>query len=327
MVLVTGGAGYIGSHVCKLLRERRIDHVVFDNLERGHQRAAGKSSVFFGDVRDRVSLDRLFSEFDIDLVMHFAAYIEVGESIEKPSQFYRNNVGGTLNLLEAMTRANIDKLVFSSTAAVYGEPEYTPIDEQHPKNPTSPYGRSKWMVEQMLDDFDTAYGLRSVRLRYFNAAGADPDGRLGEDHRPETHLIPRILMAASGKADGFKIYGTDYDTPDGTCVRDYIHVMDLADAHLRAMDSLKDQGGSDAFNLGNGEGFSVRQVLDVAQKVVGKDIPAAESDRRPGDPAVLVASSDKIRSQLEWTPQFADLETIVGHAWQWMSEFPEGYDR
>ncbi|MCH7944646.1 MAG: UDP-glucose 4-epimerase GalE, partial [Armatimonadetes bacterium] len=319
--------GYIGSHVCKLLRERRIDHVVFDNLERGHQRAAGKSLVFFGDVRDRVSLDRLFSEFDIDLVMHFAAYIEVGESIEKPSQFYRNNVGGTLNLLEAMTRAGLDKLVFSSTAAVYGEPEYTPIDEQHPKNPTSPYGRSKWMVEQMLDDFDHAYGLKSVRLRYFNAAGADPDGRLGEDHRPETHLIPRILMAACGKAERFKLYGTDYDTPDGTCVRDYVHVMDLADAHLRAMDRLTDHGGSDAYNLGNGEGFSVRQVLDVAQKVVGKEIPAVESGRRPGDPAILVASSDKIRSQLGWEPQYADLETIVAHAWRWMSEFPDGYDR
>ncbi|MCH8980356.1 MAG: UDP-glucose 4-epimerase GalE [Armatimonadetes bacterium] len=323
MVLVTGGAGYIGSHVCKLLRERRIDHVIFDNLERGHQRAAGKSPVFFGDVRDRVSLDRLFSEFDIDQVMHFAAYIEVGESVQKPSQFYRNNVGGTLNLLEAMTRAGVHKIVFSSTAAIYGEPESTPIDEAHPKNPTSPYGRSKWMVEQMLDDFDKAYGLTSVSLRYFNAAGADPDGRLGEDHRPETHLIPRILMAACGKADGFKIYGTDYDTPDGTCVRDYVHVMDLADAHVRAMG----HGQSDAFNLGNGEGFSVRQVLEVAQKVVGKEIPAVESARRPGDPAVLVASSDKIRSKLGWKPQYSDLETIVAHAWRWMSEFPDGYDR
>ena len=326
MVLVVGGAGYIGSHICKLLREKRIEHVVFDNLERGHQRALGRSPVFFGDVRDRVSLDRLFAEFDIDVVMHFAAYIEVGESVEKPSQFYRNNVGGTLNLLESMNRAGVDKLVYSSTAAVYGEPEYTPIDEDHPKNPTNPYGRSKLMTEMILEDFDAAYGLKSVRLRYFNAAGSDPDCRIGEDHRPETHIIPRILMAASGKADGFKIFGTDYDTPDGTCVRDYVHVMDLAQAHILAMQHLLDGGDSDFFNLGNGEGFSVRQVLETAQKVVGKEIKVAEEGRRAGDPAVLVASSDKIRLKLKWEPEYSDLEQIIGHAWSWMQEFPDGYD-
>ncbi len=326
MVLVTGGAGFIGSHMCKLLRENRVEHVVFDNLERGHERATGRSPIFFGDLRDRVSIDRLFSEFEIDTVLHFAGYIEVGESVQKPSQFYRNNVGGTLNLFEAMQRAKVDKIVFSSTAAVYGEPNSTPITEDHPTAPTSPYGRTKQMIEQMLAEFSPAYGLRSVSLRFFNAAGADPDGRLGEDHRPETHLIPNVLLAIAGKRDTLKVFGTDYDTPDGTCVRDYVHVMDIADAHLLAMKHLQDGGETRTYNLGTGTGHSVREVIKAAEKVTGKKASVEEVGRRSGDPASLVASSDKIKAELGWKPNFVDLNETIGHAWSWMKEFPGGYD-
>ncbi len=326
MVLVTGGAGYIGSHMCKVLRENRIDHVVFDNLEKGHERATGRSPVFFGDLRDRVSVDRLFAEFEIDTVLHFAAYSEVGESVKKPSQYYRNNVGGAQNLLEAMHRANVDKLVFSSTASVYGEPNEVPISEQHDTNPTNPYGRSKQMVEQMLADFAMAYGTRHVNLRYFNAAGCDPDGRLGEDHRPETHLIPNVLLALGGKHDTFKVLGTDYDTPDGTCVRDFVHVMDLCEAHLLAMNHLQNGGDPKTYNLGTGTGNSVREVLKAAEKATGRTCPIEEVARRPGDPARLVASSEKIKQELGWSPKYTDLEETIGHAWHWMREFPNGYD-
>ncbi len=327
MILVVGGAGYIGSHVCKALRRAREEHVIFDNLEKGHERATGRSNIFFGDLRDRVSIDRLFSEFEIDLVMHFASYIEVGESVKSPSQYYRNNVGGTLNLLEAMARAKVDKLVFSSTAAVYGEPVEVPITESHPKNPTNPYGQSKLMVEQMLGDFGHAYGMRSVCLRYFNAAGADPDGALGEDHRPETHLIPRLLLAARDSGINFKLFGTDYDTPDGTCVRDFVHVADIASAHMLAMEHLKSGGESKAYNLGTGDGFSVREVLEVAREVTGKEIPVIEEERRPGDPARLVASSELIQKELGWKHENSDLKSMVENAWNWMLEYPEGYDR
>ena len=326
MILVTGGAGYIGSHMCKLLREKRVDHVVFDNLERGHERATGRSPIFFGDLRDRTSIDRLFTEFDIDAVLHFAAYIEVGESVRKPSQYYRNNVGGTLNLLEAMIRANVRKIVFSSTASVYGAPETDLITEDHPKSPTNPYGRSKLMVETMIQDFVEAYGLRSVCLRYFNAAGADPEGRIGEDHRPETHIVPNVLMAAAGKRDTIRLYGTDYDTPDGTCVRDYVHVMDLCSAHMLALGRLEEADGFKAYNLGSGDGKSVRQVIQTAEKVTGRSVAVEEVERRPGDPPRLVASSDLARSELGWKPMYPDLKDMVAHAWHWMQEFPGGYD-
>ena len=327
MVLVTGGAGYIGSHVCKVLRQSRIDHVIFDNVERGHQRAAGKSPIFYGDLRDRVSIDRLFTEFQIDVVMHFAGYIEVGESVENPSQFYRNNVGGSLNLLEAMMRASVGKIVFSSTAAVYGDPKSVPIEEDHAKAPTNPYGHTKLMVEQMLQDFSQSYDLRFIALRYFNAAGSDPDCVLGEDHRPETHLIPRILMAAAGKTPGFKVFGTDYDTPDGTCVRDFVHVMDLAQAHVLAMESLLGGCESNQYNLGNGAGFSVRDVLTEAERVVDAQIPCTDEARRAGDPAQLVASSKKIAKELGWKPEYPQVGTMIEHAWKWMQEFPDGYDK
>jgi UDP-glucose-4-epimerase GalE len=326
MVLVTGGAGYIGSHMCKVLRENRIEHVVFDNLERGHERATGRSPIFYGDLRDRTSIDRLFSEFEIETVMHFAAYIEVGESTRKPSQYYRNNLGGTLNLLEAMARAKVGKIVFSSTAAIYGEPSEVPITEDHAKQPTNPYGRSKWMVEQMLDDFDAAYGLRSVRLRYFNAAGADPDGRLGEDHRPETHLIPNVLLAIAGRRDTLKVFGTDYDTPDGTCVRDYVHVMDIADAHLLALKHLDAGGGTRAYNLGTGTGHTVKEVLHAAETVTCKLASVEEVGRRAGDPARLVASAENIKRDLGWSPNYTSLEEMIGHSWDWMREFPMGYE-
>jgi UDP-glucose 4-epimerase len=326
MLLVTGGAGFIGSHMCKLLRENRIEHVVFDNLERGHERATGRSPIFFGDLRDRTSIDRLFSEFDIDTVLHFAGYIEVGESVAKPSQFYRNNVAGTLNLLEAMQRAKVGKIVFSSTAAVYGEPEHTPITEDHPTRPTSPYGRTKLIAEQMLADFDKAYGVRNVCLRFFNAAGSDPEGRLGEDHRPETHLIPNVLQAIAGKRDALKLFGTDYDTPDGTCVRDYVHVMDIADAHLLAINHLDKDGESRAFNLGTGSGHSVKEVIAAAEHVTERPAKYTECARREGDPARLVASSERIKSELGWSPKHTDLRDTIAHAWAWMQEFPDGYD-
>lgn len=326
MVLVTGGAGYIGSHMCKLLRERRIEHVVFDNLERGHERATGRSPIFFGDLRDRTSIDRLFSEFEITAVLHFAGYIEVGESVERPSQYYRNNVGGTLNLLEAMTRAKVKKVVFSSTAAVYGEPEEDTISEDQPFSPMNPYGRSKVMAETMLADFSRAYGMSVTVLRYFNAAGADPDGRFGEDHSPESHLIPNVLLAAAGKRDVFKIYGTDYETPDGTCVRDFVHVMDICEAHLLALEKMSGSGEFEVYNLGSGRGWSVREVLSAAQNVVGRQVVVEEGARRKGDPTRLVASNEKAKQLLGWSPKYNDLEETIGHAWHWMKEFPAGYD-
>ncbi len=325
MILVVGGAGYIGSHMCKLLRQTGEQHLVFDNLERGHREALQGSPFVMGDLREPESLARVFAEHEIDLVMHFAAYIEVGESVKDPSSFYTNNFFGVQELLEAMRKAKVDKIVFSSTAAVYGEPKYVPLDEVHATQPTNPYGNTKLAVERMLHDYDVAYGIRSVCLRYFNAAGADPDGVLGEDHRPESHLIPRVLLAAMGKAPTINVFGTDYDTPDGTCVRDYIHVCDLADAHLLAIRHLRDGGQSDRFNLGNGQGFSVRQVIETSERVVGHAIPVAEGPRRAGDPARLIASSDKIRQALGWTPKRPDLEQIVLDAWNWRQSHPEGY--
>jgi UDP-glucose 4-epimerase len=319
-ILVTGGAGYIGSHAVLALQAAGYEVVILDNLVYGHRDLVDstlKVELVVGDTNDRALLDRLFASRKFDAVMHFAAYAYVGESVSQPEKYYRNNVVGTLTLLEAMVAADIKQFVFSSTCATYGVPNVVPIPEDHPQSPINPYGATKLMVERILQDFDGAYGLKSVSFRYFNAAGADPQGRLGEDHNPETHLIPLVLMAALGKRENVGIFGTDYPTPDGTCIRDYIHVADLADAHVLGLKYLLAGGASDRFNLGNGNGFSVKEVIEQARQVTGQPIQAIEHDRRPGDPPALVGSGAKARQVLGWQPQYADLETILRHAWQW----------
>ncbi len=326
MILVIGGAGYIGSHLIKLLRDRKEAHLVFDNFEQGHRGALQGSPYFEGDLRDPTSLALCFTEHpEIDVVMHFAAYISVGESERDPAKYWGNNTCGVLNLLEAMHRFKETKLVFSSTAAIFGEPQYVPVDEAHPKNPTSCYGDTKLSVERMLAKFDSAHGLKSVCLRYFNAAGADPGGEIGEDHEPEEHLVPLAIMAALGRRPSLKVFGTDWDTPDGTCIRDYIHVLDLAEAHLLAVDHLRKNPESRHYNLGNGRGFSVREVLKTVEEVGGKPVPAENAPRRPGDPARLIASSKAIQSDWGWKPRYPELKTIVQHAWAWHAGHPEGY--
>ncbi|PPS45868.1 UDP-glucose 4-epimerase GalE [Chroococcidiopsis sp. TS-821] len=318
-ILVTGGAGYIGSHAVMALQRAGYEVVVLDNLVYGHQDLVEKLQVelIVGDTNDRALLDELFATKKIAAVMHFSAYAYVGESVTEPAKYYRNNVIGTLTLLEAMLAASVDKFVFSSTCATYGIPHQIPITEDHPQNPINPYGASKLMVERILSDFSHAYGLKSVCFRYFNAAGADPDGLLGEDHNPETHLIPLVLQTALGQRQSVSIYGTDYPTSDGTCVRDYIHVMDLADAHILGLEYLLQGGETTVFNLGNGSGFSVKEVIDTAKTVTGKDIKVESSDRRPGDPPILVGSSEKARKILDWKPQYSDLKDIISHAWRW----------
>lgn len=319
-ILVTGGAGYIGSHAVLALQQAGYEPIVLDDLSYGHRELIEeglKAPLIVGNICDRTLLDQIFANHQIDAVMHFAAFIAVGESVSDPAKYYRNNVAGTLTLLEAMAAASIKKFVFSSTCALYGNPKFVPITEDHPQDPISPYATSKQMVEKMLSDFDHAYGLKSVRFRYFNAAGADQEGRLGEDHSPETHLIPLVLMAAMGKRPAITIFGTDYDTEDGTCVRDYIHVTDLAQAHVLGLQYLQKGGDSEVFNLGNGSGFSVREVIQAAQEITGRSIPIVESERRPGDPPILVGSSEKVRTLLGWQPQYADLTQILTHAWQW----------
>ncbi len=319
-ILVTGGAGYIGSHAVKALQEQGFQVIILDNLVYGHSDLSEvnlPAKLVVGDISDRHFLDRLFSTTKIDAVMHFAAYAYVGESVTDPSKYYWNNVVGTLTLLDAMRQHGVTKFVFSSTCATYGVPDFVPITEDHPQRPINPYGAGKLAVERILQDYDTAYGLKSVIFRYFNAAGADPHGSLGEDHQPETHLIPLVLQAAAGKRAAVSIFGTDYETPDGTCVRDYIHVSDLAQAHVLGLQYLMDKQVSQIFNLGNGNGFSVRQVIDTASKVTGKIVPVEECPRRSGDPAILIGSSDKARQILGWKPQYADLTTIVEHAWNW----------
>jgi UDP-glucose 4-epimerase len=319
-ILVTGGAGYIGSHAVLALQKAGYEVIVLDNLSYGHRELVEDVlhvKLIVGDTSDRTLLDQIFANHNIAAVMHFAAYIAVGESVVEPAKYYRNNVSGTLTLLEAMLDASIKKFIFSSTCALYGEPKTVPIPEAHPFDPISPYATSKLMVEQMLSDFDAAYGLKSVRFRYFNAAGADPNGLLGEDHAPETHLIPLVLLTALGKRDSVSIFGTDYSTRDGTCVRDYIHVADLAEAHVLGLDYLLKGGDSQVFNLGNGNGFSVREVIETAKQVTGREIKVVESDRRPGDPPILVGSSDKARSILGWNPKYPNVNEIITHAWQW----------
>jgi UDP-glucose 4-epimerase len=316
-ILVVGGAGYIGSHMVKRLGRAGYPCVVLDDLSQGWRAAVPAASLIAGDLGDAGALDVLLQAFPIGAVMHFASFIQVGESIRQPSRYYDNNVGNTLRLLDAMVRHGVDKFIFSSTAAIFGDPQYVPIDEQHPKQPINPYGRSKWMVEQILADFDRAYALKSVSLRYFNAAGADPDAELGERHLPETHLIPLVLQAASGRRDAVTVYGRDYPTPDGTCVRDYIHVVDLCEAHLLALESLLAGGGSACYNLGNGNGYSIRQVIEAAQGVTGRTVAQLEGPRRAGDPPVLVADSARARNELRWSPVYADINTIIQHAWSW----------
>ena len=316
-ILVVGGAGYIGSHMVKMLSQNGHGVVTLDNLSTGYRDAVKYGSFVQGDIADSVLLDELMSKNRFDAVMHFASYIEVGESVKKPGKYYENNFSNTVNLLQAMVRHSIKHFIFSSTAAIFGEPEYTPIGENHPKKPINPYGRSKLMVEQALEDFEAAHGVQSVCLRYFNAAGADPDGELGERHNPETHLIPLILQAASGRRDAIYVFGKDYVTPDGSCVRDYIHIVDLCSAHLLALTRLVEGSGSKRYNLGNGNGFSVLQVIDVVKKVSGKDFNIVEAERRPGDPATLVADATLAREELGWSPAFDDLSTIVSHAWNW----------
>ncbi|MCS6989397.1 MAG: UDP-glucose 4-epimerase GalE [Chloroherpetonaceae bacterium] len=316
-VLVTGGAGYIGSHAVRALKKAGDEVVILDNLVYGHKELAQGEPLVVGDLQDDALLRKIFAEHRFDAVMHFAAYAYVGESVENPAKYYRNNVAATLSLLDAMREAKVNLFVFSSTCATYGEPKEIPIPETHPQQPINPYGASKLMVERILQDYDRAYGLKYVSLRYFNAAGADEAGDIGEDHNPETHLIPLTLDAALGRRSHITIYGTDYDTPDGTCVRDYIHVSDLAQAHVLGLNYLANGGKSDVFNLGNGNGFSVREVIETAKKVTGKNIPVAEGARRAGDPARLIGSAEKAKAILGWKPKFAQLETIVSTAWKW----------
>ncbi|MEO1006051.1 MAG: UDP-glucose 4-epimerase GalE [Cyanobacteria bacterium J06638_38] len=319
-ILVTGGAGYIGSHSVLALQQAGYEVIVLDNLVYGHRdlvEGVLGVELIVGDTCDRSLLRQLFAEHQIEAVMHFAAYAYVGESVTKPAKYYDNNVIGTFTLLEAMREAGVNRFVFSSTCATYGVPESVPIVEDQPQQPINPYGATKLMVERILQDFDQAYNFRSVCLRYFNAAGADPEARLGEDHNPETHLIPLVLQTALGQRESISIYGADYNTPDGSCVRDYIHVMDIAQAHILALEYLLQDGKTDFFNLGNASGFSVKEVIETARKITGKEIKAEVSDRRPGDPPALVGSGAKAQQILGWKPQYSDLEDIISHAWQW----------
>lgn len=316
-ILVVGGAGYIGSHMVKRLGQLGCGVTTLDNLSSGHRDAVLCGEFVQGDLADKALLGDLLQPGRFDAVMHFASHIQVGESVLKPALYYENNVTNTLHLLDAMCAAGVQRFIFSSTAATFGEPQYTPIDERHPQAPINPYGRSKLMIEQVLEDYDRAYGLKSVCLRYFNAAGADPDGELGERHEPETHLIPLVLQAASGRRPFISVFGRDYDTPDGTCVRDYIHINDLCEAHWLALQSLVQGAGSQRYNLGNGNGFSVQEVIDAAKRVTGKPIEVRDAPRRDGDPARLVADATLARQMLGWQPQFADLDTMMQHAWAW----------
>lgn len=316
-VLVCGGAGYIGSHMVRHLLASGHQPVVLDNLSTGHREAVGDAPLVEGDLMDRAALAGLFAGTRFDAVIHFCARSLVGESVEQPYAYYENNVGGTLNLLQAMREAGVARLVFSSTAAVFGQPQAPLIDEQHATAPINPYGASKLMVERILADAHRAYGLRSVALRYFNAAGADPSGDIGESHQPETHLIPNVLRSALGQGAGLKVFGDDYATADGTCVRDYVHVNDLAAAHLQALGFMDAHEGAHVFNLGNGQGFTVLQVIEAARRVTGVEIPFERAPRRAGDPAVLVASSARARQALGWTPRYSDIGAIIETAWRW----------
>lgn len=320
MILVTGGAGYIGSHTVRLLKEWGYEVVIFDSLERGHQdivESVLKTPFIEGNLQNRTELHQAFTRYPVEAVIHFAAYAYVGESNQYPAKYYKNNVLGTLNLLEAMKDHGINHLVFSSTCATYGIPQQVPITEDTPQQPINPYGMSKLMAEKMIADFDPAYGLKSIRFRYFNAAGAAPDGLLGEDHDPEPHLIPLVLQAAMNPHRSINILGTDYPTPDGTCIRDYIHVVDIAQAHVLGLKYLISEQKSEVFNLGNGNGYSVREVIETAKVITQKPITVKEGDRRQGDPPILISSSQKAQKLLGWQPKYSDLSSMLSHAWQW----------
>ncbi len=325
MILIIGGAGYIGSHTVKELKERKLDAVVYDNLSTGHIESVGDAPFVKGDLFDVELLKKTIRDFKVDSVIHFAAFSLVGESMSNPAKYYHNNVAGTLSLLDAMIAENVKYLVFSSSAATYGDCGNGLITEDSPQNPTSVYGQTKLMMEQFMSDYDKAYGMKYVALRYFNAAGAHRLGDIGEAHKPESHLIPLILQVASGQRDYIGVFGDDYPTRDGTCIRDYIHITDLADAHIRALNYLKEGGKSTHYNLGNGNGFSVMEVIDTVEKVTGVKIPRKIESRRAGDPATLVASSEKIKKELGWSPRYYTLEEIVSSAWKWHKNHPNGY--
>lgn len=326
-VMVIGGAGYIGSHTADLLNKRGHEVVIFDSLELGHRGAVEIVGVPFvhGDYGDLAALNRAIREHNVDAVMHFGAYASVGESVVSPAKYYESNIGRGLTLLRAVLDNGISHFIFSSSAATYGEPTILPIPEDHPQKTTNPYGETKLMYERFLKDYDHAYGLKSVSLRYFNAAGADPDGRLGEDHTPELHIIPLVIDAALGRRPDIKVFGTDWDTRDGSCLRDFVHVTDLADAHIRALEYLRNGGATNAYNLGNSYGSTVLEAIQATEKVAGKKVTVVPSPRRPGDPGRLVASCDKIKAELGWEPQFPDIETIIRHAYTWREAHPNGY--
>lgn len=326
-ILVCGGAGYIGSHMVAELLAQNKEVIILDNFEKGHEDAILGGKIYKGDLRDKNILDKIFTENHVEAVIDFAAYSLVGESMVEPLKYFNNNVSGTISLLEAMKKYGVKYIVFSSTAATYGEPENTPILENDKTIPTNAYGESKLLVEKILKWCDTCYGIKFTVLRYFNAAGAHINGKIGEDHSPETHLIPLILQVALNKRDEIMIFGDDYKTKDGTCVRDYIHVSDLASAHLLALNRLIDGGESRIYNLGNGTGFTVKEVIEVARKVTNHPIPAKIVPRRAGDPAILIASSDKAISELNWKPKFNSLETIIETAWKWHSSHIDGYSK
>jgi UDP-glucose 4-epimerase len=323
-VMVSGGAGYIGSHAARQLERSGNEPVIFDSLEKGHWQAVKGMPLFKGSLLDKESLSRFFKEFHVEAVMHFAAHSLVGESMSQPHLYYENNVVGSLNLFKAAMDAGVEKFIFSSTAAVYGQPDAIPITEECKKEPINVYGRTKLIIETMLRDFSDIYGIRYKALRYFNAAGADAAGDIGEDHTPESHLIPIIFQYVNGRRDKLCVYGDDYPTHDGTCVRDYIHVTDLADAHMLALHDLNDGGGSDAYNLGSGSGYSVLEIIRAAEKAAGRSIDFEIAPRRPGDPAVLIASSEKIRKALGWAPK-RSLDDILTDAWRFHKQHPDGY--
>jgi UDP-glucose-4-epimerase GalE len=325
-VLVTGGAGYIGSHAAKALSRAGYRVVVYDNLTAGHREAVKYGPLVEGDIADVGAVRDALRRHGIFAVMHFAAFLDVGESVREPARYYRNNVIGALGVLEAMAAESVGYFVLSSTCATYGDPIETPIPETHPQHPINSYGETKLAIERALPHFERAHGLRWVSLRYFNAAGADPDGEIGEDHAPEVHVIPRAIDAATG-GQGLRVFGDDYPTPDGTCLRDYIHVSDLADAHVRSLDVMIETGKSSAYNLGTGHPHSVRQVIDTVERVTGRGVPWTLAPRRPGDPAVLYAAARKAQTELGWTPRFPDLESIVRTVWAWHQRHPHGYAR
>ncbi len=324
MILITGGAGYIGSHVNKLLQRNGYETVVFDNLSRGHKRLAKWGDFVLGDLADTDTLRLLFKKYEIQAVIHFAAYAYVGESVSEPEKYYFNNLYNTLNLLKVMRENNCRNIIFSSTCSTYGNPLYTPIDEKHVQNPINPYGKSKLAIEKILEDYDSAYNIKYISLRYFNAAGADPEQEIGEIHNPEPHLIPRILDAAINRDNAIYVFGTDYDTKDGSCIRDYIHVSDLAEAHYLSLKYLLYGGSSNVFNLGNEQGFSVLEIIEYAKKITGKNIKTVITDRRQGDPPELVADSKKIQTELGWKSQFKDIEFIIETAWKWHLKLRKG---